>query len=243
MKEWTGVGTPCFAPSRATAPVHSSSSERLPAAMSRCIDAVPLGVTPSSRARVLATASAGNDAPSARATAAISSIPRSTRSRVSGVVSSTPIGARATAPTLPNGTTSMSFIHSATRMKLMLVVPFGSVGAVARAPIGVLLTTPETRDLVERGMEEIAAVARAEGASLPADAVAKTLALLDGVTPSGTASMQRDIAAGKRSELDEWTGAVARLGAKHGVPTPVHSFIYASLLPLEQRARGEIAFD
>ena len=134
-------------------------------------------------------------------------------------------------------------IRVALWMKLMLVVPFGSVGAVARAPIGVLLTTPETRNLVERGMEEIAAVARAEGASLPADAVARTLVLLDGVTPSGTASMQRDIAAGKRSELDEWTGAVARLGAKHGVPTPVHSFVYASLLPLERRARGELAFD
>jgi 2-dehydropantoate 2-reductase len=128
-------------------------------------------------------------------------------------------------------------------MKLMLVVSFGSVGAVARAPIGVLLATPETRDLIRRAMKEIAAVARAEGVVLPADAVPKTLALLDGVTPSGTASMQRDIAAGKRSELDEWTGAVVRLGAKHGVPTPVHSFIYASLLPLERRARGELAFD
>jgi 2-dehydropantoate 2-reductase len=117
------------------------------------------------------------------------------------------------------------------------------VGAVARAPIGVLLATPETRALIERGMEEIAAVARAEGVRLPADAVTKTLALLDGVTPSGTASMQRDIAAGRRSELDEWTGAVVRLGAKHGVPTPVHSFIHASLLPLERRARGELAFD
>jgi 2-dehydropantoate 2-reductase len=126
--------------------------------------------------------------------------------------------------------------------KLMLVVSFGSVGAVARAPIGVLMTTPETRDLVERAMREIAAVARAQGVDLPADAVAKNLAILDSVTPSGTASMQRDIAAGKRSELDEWTGAVARLGAKHGVPTPVHSFIYASLLPLERRARGLLSF-
>jgi 2-dehydropantoate 2-reductase len=134
-------------------------------------------------------------------------------------------------------------IRVAMWMKLMLVVSFGSVGAVARAPIGVLLKTPETRDLVERAMAEIGAVARAEGVSLPADAVATTLALLDGVTPTGTASMQRDIAAGKRSELDEWTGAVARLGAKHGVPTPVHSFIYASLLPLERRARGELRFD
>jgi 2-dehydropantoate 2-reductase len=133
-------------------------------------------------------------------------------------------------------------IRVAMWMKLMLVVPFGSVGAVARAPIGVLLGTPETRDLVERGMREIAAIARAEGITLAADAVAKTLVLLDGVTPSGTASMQRDIAAGKRSELDEWTGAVVRLGAKHGVPTPVHSFIYASLLPLERRARGELAW-
>lgn len=133
-------------------------------------------------------------------------------------------------------------IRAAIWGKLMLVVPFGGVGAVARAPIGVLMGQPETRGLLERGMHEIAAVAKAHGVELPADAVATRLATLDGVTPSGTSSLQRDIGAGKRSELDEWVGAVVRLGAKAGVPTPVHSFIHAALLPLERRARGELEF-
>lgn len=126
--------------------------------------------------------------------------------------------------------------------KFMLVVPFGGLGAVTRAPIGVLMRTPVTRELVERGMREIEAVARASGVALPHDCVARTLATLDAVTPSGTSSLQRDITEGKRSELDEWTGAVVRLGARAGVATPLHAFLYASLLPQELRARGELEF-
>jgi 2-dehydropantoate 2-reductase len=125
--------------------------------------------------------------------------------------------------------------------KFLLVVPFGGVGAVTRAPIGVLLTPP-TRELLAAGMREIEGVARARGVALAADVVERTFAILDGVNPAGTSSLQRDIAAGKRSELDEWTGAVVRLGARAGVPTPLHDFLYASLLPQERRARGEVAF-
>ena len=39
--------------------------------------------------------------------------------------------------------------------KLLVVVPFGGVGAVTRVPIGVTRSTPETRRLLERGTEEI----------------------------------------------------------------------------------------
>jgi 2-dehydropantoate 2-reductase len=126
--------------------------------------------------------------------------------------------------------------------KLLLVVPFGSLGAVARAPIGVLTSVPETRSLLVTGMREIEAVANGQGVRIPPGTVERTLALLESTTPSGTSSLQRDIAAGKPSELDAWTGAVVRLGAARGVPTPLHSFIYAALLPLERRARGEVAF-
>jgi 2-dehydropantoate 2-reductase len=59
---------------------------------------------------------------------------------------------------------------------------------------------------------------------------------------TGTSSLQRDIAAGKPSELDAWTGAVVRFGEKVGIATPVHAFIYAGLLPLELRARAKVAF-
>jgi 2-dehydropantoate 2-reductase len=133
-------------------------------------------------------------------------------------------------------------IHAALWEKLLLVVPFGGLGAVSRAPIGTLMTMPETRALVQRAMREVEAVARARGVALASDAVERALALLDRAVPSGTSSLQRDIAAGRRSELDAWVGAVVRLGAERGVATPLHDVLLAALLPLERRARGEASF-
>jgi 2-dehydropantoate 2-reductase len=54
--------------------------------------------------------------------------------------------------------------------------------------------------------------------------------------------MQRDIMEGRPSELEAQNGAVVRLGQEAGVPTPVHAFIYHSLLPSELRARGTLQF-
>jgi 2-dehydropantoate 2-reductase len=50
--------------------------------------------------------------------------------------------------------------------------------------------------------------------------------------------MQRDIMAGRPSELEAKTGAVVRFGRKTVPPTPMHDAIYAELLPLEQLVRG-----
>jgi 2-dehydropantoate 2-reductase len=129
-------------------------------------------------------------------------------------------------------------IHAAVWTKFMFVASAGGVGAVARVPIGVLRRVPETRRLLEGAMAEIAALARARGIRLPDDIVGRTMAFADTMPAGGTASLQRDIAEGRRSELDWWSGAVVRLGRESGVPTPVHSFIYDSLLPSELHARG-----
>ena len=57
-----------------------------------------------------------------------------------------------------------------------------------------------------------------------------------------TASLQRDIMAGRPSELDSQCGAVVRLGNEVKVETPTHAFIYHALWPLELKARGEVMF-
>ena len=49
--------------------------------------------------------------------------------------------------------------------------------------------------------------------------------------------MQRDVMAGRPSELEAQTGAVVRLGRELGVATPVNDFLYAALAPQEARAR------
>ena len=133
-------------------------------------------------------------------------------------------------------------IHRALWEKFLIVTAFGGVGAVAQAPIGILRSLPQTRGLLEACIAETAAVGRARHVALAETAVADTLKLIDTMAPGSTTSLQRDIADGKPSELDYWTGAVVRLGAEAGIATPTHTIIYHALLPQELRARGEIDF-
>lgn len=128
-------------------------------------------------------------------------------------------------------------IDAALWFKFLMVCSLGGVCAVCRAPVGVVRSEPETRDLLRRAMEEIAAVAAARGVALPDDSVSSGMAIVDTFPARGTASLQRDIAAGMPSELDAWSGAAARMGAESGVRTPVHSFIHTALLPAERAAR------
>ncbi len=130
-------------------------------------------------------------------------------------------------------------VEAAIWEKFLLIDPWGAVSAASRAPIGAVRSVPETRALLEAAMREVAAVGRARGVALPDEAVDAALAIVDGVVPEATASMQRDIAAGRRSELLDQAGAVVRLGRDAGVPVPVHEALLAVLLPQERAARGE----
>jgi len=123
-----------------------------------------------------------------------------------------------------------------------MVTSFGGVGAITRAPIGVMCSVPETRRLLEQCIEEIVAVARARNIAMSTTTVADTMKFYDSIPHGGTTSLQRDIVDGKPSELEYWNGAVVRLGREAQVPTPTHELIYNCLLPQELRARGKIAF-
>jgi 2-dehydropantoate 2-reductase len=126
--------------------------------------------------------------------------------------------------------------------KFLFVVSLGGVGSVTRAPVGVVRSVPETRAMLERCMREILAVGRAREVALSDAAVEKAMALVDSLDPSGTTSLQRDLADGKPSELEAWNGAVVRLGREACVATPTHEDIYGSLLPAELRARGRVEY-
>jgi len=132
-------------------------------------------------------------------------------------------------------------IHVALWEKYMFIAGLGSVSAAARTPVGEVRSTPATRELLERAVREIHTLGRACGVALADDAVARTLAFIAKLPPEGTTSMQRDLAQGKRSELDLLTGSAVRIGREKGVPTPVHETLYAVLLPSELAARKAAA--
>ena len=133
-------------------------------------------------------------------------------------------------------------IHQALWEKFLLVTSFGGIGAVSRAPIGIIRTVPETRLLLEQCMQEVSAVARARRIQLNDTVVADTMTFVDSMAASATTSLQRDIAEGKPSEIDYWNGSVVRQGRAVDISTPLHQFIYQSVLPQELRARGKVVF-
>lgn len=120
--------------------------------------------------------------------------------------------------------------------KLMLIASYGGVGALCRRTVGETRTNPYTRSLVEDAMREAAAIGAAAGARLTEADVQATMEQYDAFAPESTASMQRDLLAGRPSELEEQNGALVRIAARHGVPAPIHTTIYRALSILDSPA-------
>lgn len=132
-------------------------------------------------------------------------------------------------------------IHVSLWEKFAFVAPLGGVGSVVRSPIGEYRAVPETRRLLESGVQEIVTLAGARGIRLAEDLVPSTMATYDNMPPdSGISSMQRDLQAGRPSELEAWSGAVVRLAGESGIAVPTHTFLYAALLPSHQRGMASI---
>src|SRR5205814_8736424 len=96
------------------------------------------------------------------------------------------------------------------------------VGAISNAPAGTLRTDAELRAQMLRAMEEIYSLAHARGIKLPPDSIETVMTGIDALPEGATSSMQRDIAAGKPSELESQNGAVVRLARETGVQAPTH---------------------
>jgi 2-dehydropantoate 2-reductase len=128
-------------------------------------------------------------------------------------------------------TTIAADIQVALWTKFLFIASFSGVGALANAPAGVIRTDQKWRGLMLSAMDEIFALAHARGVKLPSDSVDKVMAAVDGLPDDATSSMQRDIAAGKPSELESQNGAVVRMAHKSGIEVPTHTLIYQTLRP------------
>ena len=121
--------------------------------------------------------------------------------------------------------------------KLVFLASFAGVTSLTRATAGEIRRVEETRQLLLRAMEEVAAVGLAQGVALDNDVASRSLALVDSFPSGFMSSMQRDVEAGRPLELEALSGIVWRLGRGAGIATPVHEFLYRCLKPADQRGR------
>jgi 2-dehydropantoate 2-reductase len=115
--------------------------------------------------------------------------------------------------------------------KFLFIEPIGVVCAATGESFGPVRTVPETRELVDRALDEVIAVGQAVGVTWPADAKRTVWQRYDGLPPDERTSMARDLLARRPSEFEAQTAAVGRLGRSFGVPTPVHDVLAAVLRP------------
>lgn len=115
--------------------------------------------------------------------------------------------------------------------KMVFLSTFSAITALSRLPAWGFQRHDGLGGLFRQGLEEGVAVARALGVSLPEGVAKRFWTFCSGMPPGMSSSMHHDLENGRRLELPWLSGALARLGEEHGVPTPVHAFATAVLEP------------
>jgi 2-dehydropantoate 2-reductase len=107
-----------------------------------------------------------------------------------------------------------------------------------RLPIGDIRTNEPAWQMYRSIVEEVVAVGRAEGVPLPSSLVESHLAAAAALGPEGRSSLYHDLVTGHRMELEALHGHLTRLGAKHAIPTPAASAVYAILSPCAAKSQA-----
>ncbi len=117
--------------------------------------------------------------------------------------------------------------------KLALAGPMGPVTALLRRTVSDVAGDEHSFALVRAMFEEIVAVAHATGVPLDEEAAWEHAQKTFREVGPHTTSMAADVLAHRRTEIDAFCGEVARLGAEHGVPTPVNWVVGNALKAVE----------
>ena len=117
--------------------------------------------------------------------------------------------------------------------KFVYLVPFSGFTGAARLPIGQVWKFAHAQEMFHAASREVAAIAAAEGVTISPDRFDTLREYMDNIPATTRSSLLIDLEQGKRIEVEALQGAAVRRAAKHGVPTPIVSTLYAALKPWE----------
>jgi 2-dehydropantoate 2-reductase len=115
--------------------------------------------------------------------------------------------------------------------KLAILAPFALSTTAVQQPLGAIRGDPAQWARLLAAIDEVTAVAHAQGIPVVADAAKNGLA---NAGPEFRSSMQKDRAAGRPLELDHIVEPILREGRRHGVPTPVVEGLAGQIRALAQ---------
>jgi 2-dehydropantoate 2-reductase len=104
-----------------------------------------------------------------------------------------------------------------------------------------VLRRPDVQELCRAVLEEAIAVARADGARLADDEVARTMATLMTFSGELGTSMYFDRLAGRKLEVEALTGAIVAAAKRHGIATPLNGALLTLLRAANDAALADPA--
>jgi 2-dehydropantoate 2-reductase len=114
-----------------------------------------------------------------------------------------------------------------------------SLTTITGLDVGPLRDNPVSMKLFKDAIIETETLARAIVPGLPDDMLERDWAFVARLPPTMHASMLDDRRRGKPIEHEYLSGDVVRLGERHGVPTPIHSVLYAALKPIADQLEAD----
>ena len=91
----------------------------------------------------------------------------------------------------------------------------------------------EQRRCFVGAMREALAVANVEGVALTEADLSQMLHVIEGLDPDGMPSMAQDRIAHRKTEVEEFSGTILRLAAKHGIEVPQNEWLYQRIREIE----------
>lgn len=113
--------------------------------------------------------------------------------------------------------------------KFVYLAAFSGFTGAARLPIGQIWKYPHVQEMFYAASREIAAIAKAEGVTISANRFETLEEYMTNLPPTTRSSLLIDLEQGKRIEVEALQGAAVRRAAKHGIPVPIISTLYAVL--------------
>ncbi|MDD3706359.1 MAG: 2-dehydropantoate 2-reductase, partial [Clostridiaceae bacterium] len=123
--------------------------------------------------------------------------------------------------------------------KYMVNIGLNQISAVLGAPYGVFNTVQETSELADAAMKEVIDVSLKAGINLEEESIGEVHRLVDTLSADGKTSMLQDIEAGRKTEVEMFSGVLREMGKEYEVPTPVNDTLYRMIRTLEKMKGGK----
>ncbi len=125
--------------------------------------------------------------------------------------------------------------------KVLINAAINPLTAILRLPNGALVESEELVDLMKAAALEAAAIAKAQGITLPFPDPVERVKQVATLTATNYSSMLQDVLGKRPTEIDAINGKIVEQGQALGIPTPINVMLTSLVRAIQNNYTAEVA--